>query len=327
MPKVVAAPPPRVSVLMPVFNAELYVAEAVASILQQTFEDFELVVLDDGSSDHSAEIVEQTCGDDPRLRLIRSPHAGLSVRLVEGVAAARGEFIARQDADDISRPERFALQVAFLESHPDISVVGAGSLLIDPDGEPIRERHAPLSHREIEFQLLEGRGNAIFHSSAVFRRAHVIDVGNYQPRAEPAEDVDLYLRLAERGRLANLPVTLLESRQHVSRVSSVRAGEQRRTLNTVLAEARRRRGLEDEESAPLPAIPDQISQAESQRRWAREAIEGGNLGTARKHTWAALRAEPLHPRSWHMMVRALLGLRLEPLRNRLRHKIEPESQV
>jgi hypothetical protein len=217
--------------------------------------------------------------------------------------------------------------VSFLEDHPEISVVGAGSLLIDPDGEPIREIHPPLAHREIEARLLEGRGNAIFHSSAVFRRAHVIDVGSYHPPAEPAEDVDLYLRLAERGRLANLPMTLLESRQHVARVSSRRAGEQRRTLNRVLVEARHRRGLEDPRFTWLPGIPDRISETESQRRWAREATEGGNLGTARKHAWAALRAEPLHPRSWHIMIRALLGLRLEPLRNRLRHKAELGPQV
>ncbi len=324
MSREVGATPPRVSVLMPVYDAESDVAQAVESILGQTFSDFELLVLDDGSRDRSLEIVEQVCGDDPRVRLFRNSHAGLTVRLCEGVAAARGEFIARQDADDISRPERFEHQVRFLESHAEVSVVGAGSLIIDPEGLPIRERPTPQDHDAIEARLLQGRGDAIFHSAAVFRRTHLIDAGGYRPETEPAEDVDLYLRLAERGRLANLPITLLESRQHVSRVSVLRAVEQRQKINRVLAEAHRRRGLGDAWVA-LPELGVSLSQAECQRRWARDAAEGGHLATARKHAWAAFRAEPLHPRSWQVMVQALLGLRVEPLRRGLR-RLDPRHR-
>ena len=320
MSREVGATPPRVSVLMPVYDAESDVARAVDSILGQTFSDFELLVLDDGSRDRSLEIVERVCGDDPRVRLFRNTHAGLTVRLCEGVAAARGEFIARQDADDISRLERFEHQVLFLESHPEVSVVGAGSLTIDPDGMPIRERPVPLDHDAIEALLLQGRGDAILHSATLFRRTHLIDAGGYRPETEPAEDVDLYLRLAERGRLANLPLTLLESRQHPSRVSVLRAAEQRQKLNRVLAEAHRRRGRSDAVS-PLPAIRGSLSPAECQSRWACDAAEGGNLATARKHAWAAFRAEPLHPQSWQAMLRALLGLRIEPLRRGL-HRLK-----
>ena len=126
--------PPRVSVLMPVYDAKAWVARALESILKQSFSDFELLVLDDGSRDRSLEVVKETCGDDPRVRLFRRSHAGLTVRLCEGVAAAQGEFLARQDADDISHPERFERQVQFMDDHPEVSVVGTGSLIIDPEG-------------------------------------------------------------------------------------------------------------------------------------------------------------------------------------------------
>ena len=239
-------------------------------------------------------------------------------RLCGGITEARAELLARQDADDASRPERFALQVDYLRRHPECSAVGAGALLVDPEGRPIRERQRPLTHAEIEAVLLSGQGNALYHSAAMFRRADLLAAGGYRPETEPAEDVDLYLRLAERGRLANLPEILLLSRQHVTRVSNLRAGEQRRTLDAVLREARRRRGLAASPSRPVPAVPERTPTVECWRRWAREATEGRHLRTARRYAWAAFRADPAHPRSWQILVRALLGLRLEPIRRLLR---------
>lgn len=303
---------------MPVYNAERFVAEAVASILGQTFDDFELLVLDDGSQDRSLAAVEAACAGDPRVRIIRSSHAGLVARLREGIAEARAEFLARQDADDLSRPDRFARQVDYLQRHPECSALSAGTLLVDPDGRPIRERPAPRDHAAIESRLLSGRGDAIVHSAAMFRRADLIAAGGYRPETEPAEDVDLYLRLAERGRLANLPEILLHVRQHVTRVSNRRAGDQRRRLEAVVREARQRRGLDAGPTPPASGVPERISPVECWRGWARDATEGGYLGTARRYAWAAFRAEPARLRSWQILVRALLGLRLEPLRRLLR---------
>jgi glycosyltransferase involved in cell wall biosynthesis len=308
---------PLVSVLMPVYNAERYVGEAVASILGQSFGDFELLVLDDGSEDGSLDVVEAVGAGDPRLRVFRECHAGLAERLRAGVDHARGELVARQDADDASRPQRFARQVDYLQRHPECSAVGVGALFVDPEGRPIREQQRPLDHREIENLLLSGQGNALIHSGAMFRRDRLIAAGSYRPESEPAEDVDLYLRLAERGRLANLPEVLLVVREHLTRVSKLRAGEQRRRLDAVVGAARRRRGLCA--AAPSAAgVPEQLSPAECWRRGARDATEGGHLATARRYAWAALRAEPLRPRSWQILARALLGLRLEPVRRRLR---------
>jgi GT2 family glycosyltransferase len=313
-----ANPAPVVSVLMPVYNAERYVGEAAASVLRQTFTNFELLVFDDGSSDRSAAVAEEACGCDPRLHLLRQSHAGLAARLHEGMRRARGEFIARMDADDVCRRQRFALQLDFLRRDPACSAVGGAVLLIDPDGRPIRELKMPLAHEEIDALLLRGRGDAIIHPALMLRRVDLIAAGGYRPEAEPAEDLDLYLRLAERGRLANLPDTLLDYRQHLSKVSNRRAGEQRRAIELAVCEARRRRGL-DPAQEPAPSLaPEQTPPAECWRRWAREATEGGNLRTARKHAWAAFRAEPTAPRSWQILLRALLGLRIEALRQEWR---------
>jgi glycosyltransferase involved in cell wall biosynthesis len=313
-----ASPAPVVSVLMPVYNADRYVGEAVASVLRQTFTDFELLVFDDGSSDRSAAVVEERCGGDPRLCLFRASHAGLGTWLREGVHRARGEFIARMDADDLCRPERFARQLDFLRRDPACSAVGGAVLLVDPEGRPIRELRTPLAHEEIEVLLLRGRGDAIIHPAVMLRRADLIAAGGYRAETEPAEDLDLYLRLAERGRLANLPDTLLDYRQHLTKVNNRRAGEQRRAIELVLSEARRRRGLDPAQGPALPAVPEQMPPVECWRRWAREAAEGGNLRTARRHAWAAFRAEPTQPRSWQILLRALLGLRIEPLRRQWR---------
>jgi hypothetical protein len=311
-----AKPTPVVSVLMPIYNAERYVREAVASILRQTFTDFELLIFDDGSSDRSAAVAEEACGGDPRVRLFRESHAGYATWLREGVRHARGEFIARMDADDVCRSQRFALQLDFLRRHPACSAVGGAVLLIDPEGRPIRELRAPLAHEEIDALLLRGRGDAVVHPAVMLRRAALVAAGGYRPETEPAEDLDLYLRLAERGRLANLPDTLLDYRQHVTKVSNERAGDQRRAIALALCEARRRRGLDPAQEPALSLAPEQTPPAECWRRWAREATEGGNLRTARRHAWAAFRAEPTTPRSWQILLRALLGLRIEPLRRK-----------
>ena len=218
------------------------------------------------------------------------------------------------DADDVCRPERFARQIDHLRRHPECSAVGAAILLIDPDGRPIRVRRAPLRHEEIDALLLRGRGDAMTHPVVMFRRAHLIEAGGYRKGLEILEDLDLYLRLAEQGRLANLPDILLNYRQHLAKINTTRAGEQRRAIEVILREARERRGLDPTRRPALPPIPEQIAPVECWRRWAREATEGGHLHTARRHAWAAFRAEPANLSSWQILLRALLGLKLAPLK-------------
>jgi len=309
---------PEVSVLMPVCDAAAHLARAVESILGQTFGDFEFLIYDDGSTDGSLEIAERHASEDRRIRLFRRPHAGYTVWLREGVAAASSPFIARMDADDVARPDRLERQLDFLRRHPECSAVGSRVLRIDPDGRPIRESDVPLEHDEIERALLAGRGEAMPHPAAMLRRDALLAVGSYRPEYEPAEDLDLFLRLAERGRLANLPEVLLEYRQHVGKTSHTRAVEQRRRVVRIVQEARARRGI-----APAPGLEPPPASGDTPAvdywcEWVRQAVIGGNLATARKHALAVLRAEPARWRSWQLLLRALLGLRVEPLRRWLR---------
>ncbi len=296
-------------------DAAAHVAEAVESILAQTYTDFEFLIFDDGSSDDSCKIVEVYAKSDPRIRLFRGSPVGYAVWLREGASRARGELVARMDADDVSHPERFARQVRYLEEQPECVALGAQILIVDPERRPIQRREAPQQHEAIDAALLRGRGDALPHSAAMFRRRALLDVGNYRTDRLWHEDVDLYLRLAEVGRLANLPDVLLEYRRHPRAVGAAHRREQRSTLKRILADTARRRGLLEHETRVLPDLPS-IRLEDLWHDWARGALGGGHRGTARHYARLLLRAEPFAPRSWRLAIRAALGLSLSRLRRK-----------
>jgi glycosyltransferase involved in cell wall biosynthesis len=301
---------PAVSVLMVVQDAEAYVGDAVASVLDQTLEDFEFAIYDDGSRDASAGIVDAFAARDARVVLRRRQHAGLATWLREGVDAARAEFVARMDADDVAHPERLTRQLAYLRAHPECVAVGSDVLLVDPERRPIGSGGVQLAHEAIDAELMRGRGTALVHPSVALRRAAVLAAGNYRIGCPWAEDLDLFLRLAERGRLANLPEVLLEYRQHPQTVNATRAVEQRRSVNRVLCEAHERRGLPHRDGTPLPSVAQPPALLDHWTRWARAAIGGGHRATARHYAWRVLRTAPLAWASWRLALRAALGVSL-----------------
>ena len=195
---------PRVSVAMPVYNSEKYVAKAVASILAQTFEDFEFLIVDDGSTDASRAILQEYAARDRRIKLTSRPNTGYLVALNEMLRRARGEYIARMDADDVALPERFERQIQYLDDHPECVLLGSRVIIIDPDGDPLREMGDALTHEEIDNALMNAMGQLVYHPSVMFRRQVVLDLGGYRPEYYLTEDLDLFLRLAEVGRVANL---------------------------------------------------------------------------------------------------------------------------
>lgn len=198
------AQPPRVSVLLPAHNAAPYLEEAVASVLAQTFQDFELLLIDDGSTDQTPEIATRLAASDPRIRLIRQEQSGLVAALNHGLALARGEYLARMDADDRSLPTRFAAQVAFLDANPEVAVVGGWGRLIDRNGHSFGEKVPPTAGAKIQRMLSHGR-SPIIHSAATLRRSALEEVGGYDPGYPHAEDLALWLRLTRQGYgLANL---------------------------------------------------------------------------------------------------------------------------
>lgn len=213
---------PRVSVVMPNYDGAKYLAEAIASVLAQTFADFELLVLDDGSSDDSLAIARAF--DDPRVHVHALEHGGLPATLNRGIALARGELIARMDSDDIARPHRFARQVAYLDAHPDVIVLGAQVELLYSDGRRAPGEPMPCTPDEVAQVLPELP--VLLHPTVFMRTAAVRAVGGYRAAYARAEDCDLWLRISELGPIANLPDVVLDFRRHGDNVSYVHRTQQ-----------------------------------------------------------------------------------------------------
>ena len=168
---------PKISVIMPVYNGEKYLKESIKSILNQSFNDFELLIINDKSIDRTEEIIKECAGKDDRIRLIQNQNQkGLPGALNTGLAAARGYYIARMDQDDISQPYRLKMEYEFLETHPQICIVGGGYAPFNENGHRINIFH-PASSIEIAWRFIS---NTYFcHPSVMFRREIIEDIGGY----------------------------------------------------------------------------------------------------------------------------------------------------
>ena len=231
----------RVSVILPVRDGGAYLEAAVASILAQTLSDLELLVVDDGSRDGAVAALRPLAARDARLRVLGNPGRGLVAALNFGLAQARAPLVARMDADDVALPERLARQLAFLDREPSVAVVGSQVAFIDASGALTGERtHFPTDPETIAAALTT-RGCVVKHPSVVARREILLRAGGYRPALARAEDYDLWLRLAERVRLANLPEVLLHYRVHPGQVSAGVNLGQRFAHDLALVAARARR--------------------------------------------------------------------------------------
>jgi hypothetical protein len=225
--------------------------------------------------------------------------------LNRGIAAARGALICRMDSDDIAMPQRLAQQVAFMHSHPQHVVVGGAILKIDSDADPLGVERLKSSHELIEQALLQ-RKTGLFHPTTLIRTKALADVGGYRIEHEWVEDHDLWLRLAQVGRLANLSEVVLCYRLHASSVCWQRATVQRERMNQVLAEAYAARGV------PLPA--ELLLEGEQTRspagpgKWARMAAKGYAPRTALKHLSRLWQEPECLPYRLRMTLETLLRL-------------------
>jgi glycosyltransferase involved in cell wall biosynthesis len=202
---------PLVSVLLPVYNAQDYLRESIDSILGQTFADFELIIINDGSTDGSKAILDTY--SDPRIVIIDQANAGLPISLNRAIAKAKGKYLARQDADDVSLPTRLAEQVAYLEMHPECALLGTWAKIMRERKPTDRELKHPTDNGEIQVKLMFY--NCFVHSSVVIRKATLNQCGVYpeDPEKFPPEDYDLWLRIAQVAQVANLPKVLLQYRE------------------------------------------------------------------------------------------------------------------
>jgi glycosyltransferase involved in cell wall biosynthesis len=222
---------PKVTVLMPVYNEERYVSEAIESILTQTFTNFEFIIIDDGSTDGTPAILTEYARQDPRIIILRNEtNQGLIAALNRGLEAARGQYIARMDADDVSLPERLARQVAYLDQHPEVGVLGTNVAYIDAEGRLLNEGRPkdpqPLSPAMLQWLLLWRC--AIYHPTVMLRQSILAETGlAYDPAFRHAEDRDLWTRLAPYTIIASLPEVLVYYRVLSTSVCRVHRQEQR----------------------------------------------------------------------------------------------------
>jgi len=212
---------PKISVLMPVYNCAKYLRQAIDSILAQTFTNFEFLIIDDGSSDGSVEIINSY--QDPRIRFIRNEHnLGYIPRLNNGIDLAAGEYLARMDADDISLPQRLERQAAFMDAHPEIAACGTWAQDIDADGRVLATNEKP-SGEQLGYEFW--RPSPLYHPSAMIRLSQLGEM-RYDSAFLFSEDYELWLRLRARYRIDNVPECLLLYRVHEQSVSRKNAEAQ-----------------------------------------------------------------------------------------------------
>ncbi len=209
---------PIVSVLMSVYNGERWLFESITSVLNQTFSNFEFVIVNDGSSDSSRQIIATFASSDSRVRVLDKDNTGLADSLNQGVDFAQGDWIARIDADDICEPHRLAEQVAFVKAYPRTVLLGSGLMEIDEEGRAGLTYRYPEKHAELVLNL-ERRKPFFAHSSAFFRKESFHRVGCYRSRIKRAEDYDLWLRLSEVGEIACQGAALVRIRKHGGQIS------------------------------------------------------------------------------------------------------------
>jgi glycosyltransferase involved in cell wall biosynthesis len=206
----------RLAVLLPAQNAEGVLAEAVESVLQQTYRDFELILIDDGSTDGTRTIMESFARRDGRVRVMAHPHLGMGASLNRAIAAIESTWVARMDADDVMMPTRLERQLAFLDAHPDVAVASCLLYYINAGGRVLaRSTSDLLTVQDFDSYVRSNRLIAVPHPGAIMNREVVLAVGGYRPRFWPADDLDLWNRIAEAGhRILVQPEYLLKYRIH-----------------------------------------------------------------------------------------------------------------
>jgi len=231
----------KVSVILPAYNCLKYIDNCIQSIQNQTLSDFEFIIIDDCSTDGTFEIIKQASLRDKRIRPYRNKgNSGICFSLNRAIALATSDLVARMDADDISHPDRLKKQFDFLETHPDVILVGTNIELIDENNEIIGQREYPQNHDEIVKALNDY--SPFCHPSVMFRKEAIVKAGGYREQYRDAEDYDLWLRLKNQGKMANIQEYLLQYRIHPGQVTVTKLKNQHRRH---MAARREHLGLKD----------------------------------------------------------------------------------
>lgn len=269
------ASPPRVSVILPCYNGEAYLREAVQSILDQTLADLELIVVDDGSTDGSSKILRTMAAQDARIQVVTQPNGGIVAALNTAIDHARGTYIARMDADDVSYPERLAFQASYLDCHPDVVLVG-GRAVADLHPTPASTRTTGGRHALTDLSVFPPRIAVSMHPLIMMRADALRAMGGYRHDYRHAEDYDLFIRAAAFGRLDNPPVDMLFYRRHEGAISIGNVEEQERSAVRAELDAIARTGA----NLPPPLIVEAYIRLRIFRRYrtiSRERVRAMRL--------------------------------------------------
>jgi hypothetical protein len=248
---------PIVSIVMSVLNGDRFLSEAVDSILSQTCSEFEFIIINDGSTDKTAALLDSYRSTDDRIRVYHQDNLGLVESLNRGCALASAKYIARMDADDVARPDRLERQVEFLERQPSLALVGGAIVFINSAGVPLRTHHQPISDGEIKASLFRN-GGAFWHPTVLMRTEAFRSVGGYRKVVTAAEDYDLWLRMAEKFELANLRDVVLKYRIHPSQVSIRKARQMAISSTAARAAAILRKAGRPDPLASVPEITPEV---------------------------------------------------------------------
>ena len=323
---------PKVTVLMSVYNGEKYLQEAIDSISGQTFKDFEFLIINDGSTDKTGEILKSY--NDPRIKIIdNEKNIGLTKSLNKGLKLARGEYIARQDADDISMPERLKKEVKFLEQNRNVGLVGTDYFMINEKGEAVHIVKCLNGCKELKAKLLEG--NQFGHGSVMLIRECIERVGTYREEFKFAQDYDFYLRIAEVYDVANIPKSLYKWRINIGSVSVKKKVLQDKYALLAIELAKERRQLGKDELQSLnkeeidklldelisdTRIQDKRKIAEGYCFWSRVLFDGKDYKGAFKLLFKSFVSYPLNKETWVLAFKDLAILLFpKPIMNILRY--------
>ena len=297
---------PEVSVVMSVYNGASRLAATLDSILTQEGVALEFIVVNDGSTDTSGRILNDYASRDSRLRIIHQENTGLTRALIRGCDAARGEFIARQDAGDVSLPGRLARQRVILDAEPAVVMVSCATRFVGPSDEELY-MVAQLSEelekglRQLTIEKVRGPSH---HGSTMFRRSTYEQVGGYRAAFPVAQDLDLWMRVSEVGRCVATPEMLYQAKLAPGSISAIRRDEQLRAAHSILACAAARRAGK--------------SEAEHLSRWQIELAgvgpraAGGRRRSAdsehaRFYYWKSIRCWVLYAPAWAGLVRLMIS--------------------
>ena len=293
---------PFLSVLMTTFNASRFLNEAVESILQQDYSDFEFIVVDDGSTDQTRLILDQLSASDRRMRIMHIDHAGISTAANIGLSACVGKIIARMDGDDVAKPHRFRTQLEYLRQ-VDAVCVGSFVDFIDAKGRFLTTIESPVADAAIQEALLAGH-TALWQTGAMFRREAVERIGGYDKDFDCAQDLDLWLRLGEIGRLGNVPQSLQCYRLHHQAVSETKRDRQHDLCLMACERAWKRRGVRGrfKEGDPWRPGKDRYSRQHCALRYGWWAFNSGHRRTALNYGVVAVLNRPIDLASWRLLL-------------------------